>query len=142
MEVPATACDIGMSNSRTHVDRVPLPRRRPYDAPVRFGKGVDFGSDGFSVVEMRDGDGQIVKTLAWFAGHRTPACGIRGFGHVYVPAQLMIAWNEGFKSVTLQRGGRLSASALGHHAEVIDAHFGAGTTAQIDIRRTLLIADG
>ncbi len=142
MAASATSPDLPPSNSRGLVDRIPVPRRRSYADAIRFGKGVDFGSDGFSIVEVRDGDGQIVRMLAWFAGHKTPACGVRGFGHVYQPTHLIISSRQGFESVTLQQGGRLSASALRAHADTIDAHFGPGTTAQIDIRRTLVIADG
>lgn len=141
MEAGGISRDLTASNSRSLVDRVPVPRRRPYDDPVRFGTGVDFGSDGFSIVEIRRDD-QIVRVLAWFAGYMTAVCGVRGFGQEYRPARLQISSNHGFESVTLQRGGRLSASAIRAHADVIDAHFGAGTAAQIDIRRTLLIADG
>lgn len=131
-----------VSNSRALVDRIVVPRRRSYRDPIRFGSGVDFGSDGISLIEIRSDDGQIVKILAWFAGHKTPACGVRGFGHEYVPAQLQISWRNGFESIRLQKGGRLSQTLLRRHVDQIDLHFGPGTLDQVDIRRTLVIADG
>jgi len=132
-----------MSGSRTLVDRMRIPRHRRWNDVVRFGTGVDFGSDGIALVELRDDKGQIVSVLAWFAGRRKAVCGIRGFGHEYVPARLKISWAGGFESRVLHReGGRLTRSLLDAHAEVIDRHFGPGTTDQIDIRRTLLIVDG
>jgi len=128
--------------SRMLVDRIRIPRRRPYNDVVRFGAGVDFGSDGIALVEVRNREGQIVRVLAWFAGRETPVCGVRGFGHRYVPARLKISWAGGFEGKTLHReGGRLTRALLNAHAEAIDSHFGPGTTNQIDIRRTLLIAD-
>jgi hypothetical protein len=132
-----------LSNSRVLVDRIRIPRRRPCDDIVRFGTGVDFGSDGIALVEVRNGEGQIVRVLGWFAGCRTAVCGVRGFGQRYVPARLKISWADAFEGRTLHDdGGRLTRALLDAHAEVIDSHFGPGTTDQIDIRRTLLIADG
>jgi len=137
MTVPA------LSNSRTLVDRIRIPRRRRYNTVIRFGTGIDFGSDGVALVEVRDGEGQITRVLGWFGGYETPVCGVRGFGHRYVPARLQISWANGFEGRTLHDGGgRLTRALLDAHAQVIDSHFGPGTTDQIDIRRTLLIADG
>lgn len=129
--------------SYTIVDRMPVPRRRCHRDAIRFGTGVDFGSDGVALVAVTDGTGRIVSMLTWFSGYRTPICGIRGFGNRYVPARLSIGWCQGFEDRTLHDGGgRLSRVLLDVHSAAIDGHFGTGTTERIDLRRTLLIADG
>jgi hypothetical protein len=124
------------------VGRLTIPRRRDIRDPIRFGSGVDFGSDGISLAEVRDGGGHPLRILAWFKGHKAPNAGVPGFGHHYVPARLKIVWRQGFESCELQRGGRLSVDAIRRHAAEIDRHFGPGTAARIDPRCTLVIADG
>lgn len=123
------------------VERRGVPRRRGLGDRVRFGSGVDFGSNGFSLIERHDRDGQILSILAWFEGGWQPACGVRGFGRRYVPAQLKILWNSGFDSIVLQAGGRLSHSCIVRHAAVIDEHFGRSVADKTSLRHTLLLVE-
>jgi hypothetical protein len=101
-------------------------------------RGLDHGSAGRLLAEVRRGN-ETVSRLVWYAGHKTPVCGIRGFGHQYVPAHLALTDGRGYSKGTLFEGGRVTAARLSEHAARIDAELGDGATALIDPTRTLVV---
>lgn len=103
----------------------------------RFG-GVDHGSKGIILAEVREGN-QTVMRLVWFEGTMRPAAGVRGFGHVYSPAHLTIIDGRGYWLASIFDEGRITKSRLMDHARDIDAKLGNGATALIDPKRTLII---
>ena len=115
----------------------------PRTIEPRFrGMHLDHGSAGVVIAERREGN-ETVASLVWFAGHKTPACGIRGFGHVYAPAQLDLLARHGHSVARLLSGGRLSIGRIREHAEAIDRQLGVGATNLLDPKRMLVIvADG
>lgn len=100
--------------------------------------GVDHGSTGTILAEVRRGN-EVAFRLVWFKGHKSPAAGVRGFGHIYRPAQLTIINRGGYWAASILKDGRLSVPRLLEHAETIDKVLGAGVTALIDPKRTLVV---
>lgn len=130
------------SNSRSFVDVIAVPRRLAFNSPQRFRRGVDFGADGSCLIDQRNADGSPIARLIWFKGYMHANEGVRGFGSSYHKARLQIVADNGFRSLCLQEGGRLSRTMILRHAASIDETFGEGTTAAVDIARTLVIAGG
>lgn len=120
-----------------YVDQIVVPR---YDGPMAR---LDRGSTGRCLVEMRNASGEVLKQLVWFRGFMTAAAGVRGFGQVYVPARLYVLDRDSFLGDSIHNeGGRLSADLLRGLSTRIDACFGAGTTAAIRPRSTMVVTAG
>lgn len=100
--------------------------------------GVDHGSSGRTLIERLDGNTPGMR-LVWFKATRTASCGVRGFGHVAVPTRLSVLKTWGMSTIDPLRAGRLSIPRLMTVADQIDAVFGAGATALIDLNRTLIV---
>jgi hypothetical protein len=124
----------------TDVDHAEPPRFREdgLRTEPRHAGRVDHGSDGRILAERIDGNTPGLR-LVWLKATRTAACGVRGFGHVPVPARLRILRHWGLSEVYLLDGGRLSLPRLATVADRIDAAFGDGTTARLRLDRTLIV---
>ena len=103
----------------------------------RFG-GVDHGSKGKVMAETRN-ENEIHRRLVWFGGHRSPAAGVRGFGHTYHPSHLTVIDRGGYWQASIFSGGRISKERIAEHAAQIDEQMGEGVTALIDPKRTLVV---
>jgi hypothetical protein len=118
------------------------------DADVRFveretlprhDRGIDWGESRRLIARK----GEAVRLFV-VTGHWRAACGVRGFGRVYVPAALVLyrARHErfaGHASDTLARG-RISRTMLVASAASIDSAFGTpGLAARLDLTRTAVV---
>lgn len=102
--------------------------------------GVDHGSKGKILAEIREGN-EIQYRLVWFKGYKTATCGIRGFGHEYVPASLRIIDRIGMTvpGSDLLEGGRLTSARLDACASKIDQTIGIEISCLLEREKTLII---
>ena len=103
-------------------------------------RGLDHGSDGRLLAEVRRGN-ETVARLVWYAGHKTPVCGVRGFGHRYVQARLSVTDGRGYSVATVFEGGRVTRARLAEYAATIDARMGASVAGKVDPTRTLVVVE-
>lgn len=120
-----------------------------WERPIAFPRhsrpvgGVDHGSIGRCLIEIRDMQGKPLRRLVWFPGFMTAAAGIRGYGRRYVPSQLADMPADQILGTTIHGdGGRLARPLLDRLADAIDARYGAGATAAIRPGSTLVIEAG
>jgi hypothetical protein len=121
-------------------------RRHWYEARMvqprhtgRFG-GVDHGASGHVLAELRRGN-EVALRLIWIKGHKRPAAGVRGFGHVYSPGSLYVINGRGYSQASILDEGRISRTRLLEHAQAIDKAMGAGTAELLDPMRTLVMVE-
>ena len=100
--------------------------------------GIDHGTSAVVLAELRDGNSPGVRVV-WYKGHKTPVCGVRGFGHVYREAELGIVGAKGYRERSVFKAGRLSRKRIMEHAAHIDDLLGEGAAELIDPARTLII---
>lgn len=117
-----------------------LEEQRPEPRRTRPFGGIDHGSQGTVLVELRRGN-EVSMRLVWFKGHMTASAGVRGFGHHYSPATLRVIGRIGLTDATLLEGGRLSRSRMKEKKAEIDGLFGEGVVEAIEIGRTLTIVE-
>lgn len=101
-------------------------------------RGIDHSSPGIVLAEVRHGN-EVAFQLVWFKGCETPACGVRGFGHIYRPAHLTIINGRGYSEGRVFDTGRVTSARLLEHAKRIDGVMGEGLTALVDPKRTLVV---
>ena len=94
-------------------------------------EGVDYSADG-RILAIK---GELM--LVWQPGS-SAWNGMHGTS--YHPASLMVRGIPGQRvGTTLHEGGRLSRKLIHKCEAAIDKHFGPGTAALIDLRRTLVL---
>lgn len=102
--------------------------------------GIDYGSTGRCLVEIRDAQGAVIRRLVWFPGFTTAATGVRGYGRRYVPSRLDDLPADKVLGTTIHDGGgRLARPLLDAIGDEIDKRYGAGVTRAIKPRSTLVI---
>lgn len=103
----------------------------------RYKFGVDWNKESKILVHIISDDPDKEKWLLWVSGSSVWS-GM--YGTTYCPSQLNVvsAYNRSGTNIG-DEGGRLSKKKIELSAMNIDREFGEGTTAMIDLKKTLVI---